>query len=105
MFVKRYKILIICRLSRTTRYRPGMLALISEKLSKSGLSVEDIDTELRLNKSGRRDFVVNADVTSSVRLDQEQMKEIAEEMAHLKDALALDVVDVRVHRTKTRAPN
>jgi hypothetical protein len=26
-------------------------------------------------------------------------------MAHLKDALALDVVDVRVHRTKTRAPN
>jgi hypothetical protein len=33
------------------------------------------------------------------------MKEIAEEMAHLKDALALDVVDVRVHRTKTRAPN
>lgn len=81
-----------------------MLALISEKLSKSGLSVEDVATELRLNKSGRRDFVVNADVTSPVRLDQEQMKEIVQELGHLKDALDLDVVDVRVHRTKTVKP-
>lgn len=81
--------------------RPGMLALISEKLSSSGLSVEDMGTELRLNKSGRRDFVVNADVTTPVELDQEHVKEIVNNLGSLKETLSLDVVDVRVHRTKT----
>jgi hypothetical protein len=81
-----------------------MLALISEKLSNSGLAVEDMGTELRLNKNGRRDFVVNADVTSPIHLDQQHVKEIVSDLASLKDTLSLDVVDVRVHRTKTQPP-
>lgn len=84
--------------------RPGMLALISEKLSQSGLSVEEMGTELRLNKDGRRDFVVNADVTTPIELSQENLKEIVNELGSLKDSLALDVVDVRVIRRKITIP-
>lgn len=78
-----------------------MLALISDTLSKKGFSVDDIGTELRLNNNGRRDFVVDANVTTPVELNYDQVKEIVNDLGSLKDTLSLDVVDVRVHRTKT----
>jgi len=93
--------MFVCPFRCTHTIRPGMLALISEKLSNSGLSVEDMGTELRLNRDGRRDFVVNADVTTSMQLDHEHVKEIVNELGSLKDTLSLDVVDVRVIRRKT----
>lgn len=77
-----------------------MLALISEKISQKGLSIENMETDLRLGKDGRRDFVVNADFTSPVALDHDQLKAIVDDMTTLKDYLGLDVVDVRVHRSK-----
>jgi hypothetical protein len=77
-----------------------MLALISEKISEKGLSIENIETDLRLGKDGRRDFVVNADFTSPVALDHDQLKAIVDDMTTLKDYLGLDIVDVRVHRAK-----
>lgn len=77
-----------------------MLALISEKINEKGLSIENIETDLRMGKDGRRDFVVNADFTSPLALDHDQLKAIVDDMTTLKDHLGLDVVDVRVHRAK-----
>ena len=83
-------------------HRPGMLALISEQISQKGLAIEEVGTDLRLNKNGRRDFVVDANITSPIELDQEHLKEIVDDLGRLKDSLSLDVVDVRIHRQKTQ---
>jgi glycine cleavage system regulatory protein len=77
-----------------------MLALIAEQITDKGLSIETMDTQLRMGKNGRRDFVVNADFTSPVALDHDELKAIVDDMSTLKDSLGLDVVDVRVHRAK-----
>ena len=77
-----------------------MLALISEKISGKGLAIESIDTDLRLSKDGRREFVVDADFISTVAIDHDHLKEIVDEMSALKEPLSLDVLDVRVHKLK-----
>jgi glycine cleavage system regulatory protein len=77
-----------------------MVAVISELITGNGLSIETMNTDLRLGKNGRRDFVVNADFTSPVALDQDELKAIVDDISTLKNSLGLDVVDVRVHRAK-----
>jgi len=76
--------------------KPGMLASISEHLYRKDLSIENIITELRLGADGRRDFVVNTDVTTSV--DEEQLRQVLVELENLKSILELDVLDIRVHK-------
>jgi len=79
--------------------RPGKLAAISEKVLSLGLSVDNISTELRMGKGGRRDFVVNADCTSAFVTinDKQKLEEIFDDLSTLKSSLKLEVLDVRVH--------
>ena len=81
--------------------RPGILAIISERVSKLGISVDNISTELRHNKDGRRDFVVNAECTSAFVTihSNDKLNEVVEDMNDLKSTLGLDVLDIRVHPT------
>lgn len=77
--------------------RPGMLANIAETLAYRGMSVEDITTELRQGKNNRRDFVVNAELVTSEKMDQKQLDDLLAEFQQLKEELNLSVVDIRVH--------
>lgn len=78
--------------------RPGMLASIAEDLTNRGLTVENITTELRQGPNGRRDFVVNTDVTTSENLASEDLQKVLQEMDNLKKTLKLDVLDIRVQK-------
>lgn len=78
-----------------------MLASISEKLTDEGLSIENVTTELRKGKRGRRLFVVNADCVGTRYMSNKRILEMSSELGDLKKSLDLDVVDVRVQRFDT----
>lgn len=75
-----------------------MLASISEKCLDTGLSIENVTTELQKGAGGRREFVVHADCVASRYMDEDQVVQMAADLGTLKDTLGLDVVDVRVQR-------
>jgi len=77
--------------------RPGMLANIAEVIAHRGMSVEDITTELRMGKDNRRDFVVNAEVITTEKMDEKDFDSLLAEFQILKDEMNLSVVDIRVH--------
>ena len=73
-----------------------MLATISERVAKLGLSVDNITTELRMDKSrSRREFVVSCDATTA-RSDEESIDGAIHDISALKADLGLDVLDIRV---------
>eukprot|EP00560_Eucampia_antarctica_P000544 CAMPEP_0197833376 /NCGR_PEP_ID=MMETSP1437-20131217/18846_1 /TAXON_ID=49252 ORGANISM="Eucampia antarctica, Strain CCMP1452" /NCGR_SAMPLE_ID=MMETSP1437 /ASSEMBLY_ACC=CAM_ASM_001096 /LENGTH=279 /DNA_ID=CAMNT_0043437395 /DNA_START=622 /DNA_END=1461 /DNA_ORIENTATION=+ len=76
---------------------PGMLAAIASKVNEENLSVENITTELRMGKNGRRDFVINCDCTSSHKSTPHELELLANDFTEVKDAMNFDVVDIRVH--------
>merc|ERR1719223_57475 len=77
--------------------RPGMLAAVSKQVSDANLSVENITTELRVNREGRRDFVINCDCTASHSMEHKDLESIMKKIEGLKEELNLDIVDVLVH--------
>ena len=74
-----------------------MLAAIAGKVSQENLSVENITTELRTGKNGRRDFVIECDCTSPDILSTKELNLLVDDFTGLKNAMKFDVVDVRVH--------
>jgi len=78
--------------------RPGMLATISEKICEKGLSIEDITTELRMSKGGRREFVIDADCTTIHHLEKGSLNEMISDFSDLKNSMGLDIMDIRVHK-------
>ncbi len=74
-----------------------MLALTAELIASRGMSIEDITTEIRRGENDRRDFVVNAEVVTTERMDKEHLDSLYAEFEDLKRQLNLSVVDIRVH--------
>ena len=76
--------------------RPGMLATISERVANLGLSVDNITTELRMDKRhSRREFVVSCDATTAWS-DEESIDNAIQDISELKVDLGLDMLDIRV---------
>ncbi len=78
-----------------------MLASISDTLTKSGLNIENLTTDLQQAKDGTVEFVVTADCVSTRYMSSEQMRDLASSLGAIKDSLQLSVVDVRVLRLTT----
>mmetsp|Transcript_18170 Transcript_18170/g.27504 ORF Transcript_18170/g.27504 Transcript_18170/m.27504 type:complete len:398 (-) Transcript_18170:216-1409(-) len=64
--------------------RPGMLATVAELLAHRRMSVEDITTEIRMGEKGRRDFVVNVEVVTSQKMDQENLDSLLAEVSRIR---------------------
>ena len=77
--------------------RPGMVAAVAEKVASKNMSIEDLTTELRLGKNGRREFVVKARVSSGNLADKENLEACIEDISTLKKQLGLSTFDIRVH--------
>jgi hypothetical protein len=73
-----------------------MLAAIAGKLSEVNMSVENLTTELRTGKGGRRDFVIDAECVSSYKLNKDDLNQLFHDFSVLKEELGFDVLDVRV---------
>jgi len=77
--------------------RPGMLAAVAKKVSEERLTVENITTEIRMDRSGNRLFSIDCDCTSSKQLSKKELENLLEDFNVLKEELNFDVVDIRVH--------
>ena len=77
--------------------RTGMLAEIAEAIARRNMSIEDVQTEIRRGNNNTRDFVINAEVVTTYRMDQEDLDSVFAEFQELKQQLNLSVVDIRVH--------
>lgn len=73
-----------------------MLAAIAGKLSEVNISVENLTTELRIGKGGRREFVIDAECVSSQKLNKDDLNNLFHNFSLLKEELGFDVLDVRV---------
>jgi hypothetical protein len=78
-----------------------MLASISEKCYESGLSIENVTTELLKGSAGRKEFHIHADCVTTRFMNEEEISKMATDLGTLKNSLGLDVVDVRVQRLLT----
>jgi len=79
--------------------KKGMLAAISTRLAREGLSVENLTTELEV-VNGKRNFVVKAACTASNDHTEEQLQELRKKIGSLQDELNLDLMDVVIHRNE-----
>jgi len=79
--------------------KPGMLAGIAEKISAKNMSIENIETELRMH-GDKREFVVNAYVVSKNHSDKDNLLEIVKDIGTIKDDLGLDSINIRVQAGK-----
>ena len=76
-----------------------MLAGIAEKISEKGMSLENVETHLRMHDS-HREFVVDAYVSSKNVTDRENLMEIIKDISNIKEELNLTKLDIRVQSGK-----
>jgi len=74
-----------------------MLAAFLEKVASKGMSIEDITTELRISKSGDREFVIDALVSCKTMFDRADLDHAIHDISSLQEDLKLSHFDVRVH--------
>jgi len=74
-----------------------MLAAVSEKVAQQGMSIEDVTTKLRVSKSGEREFVIDALVSSTTLLDRVDLDHVILDISRLQEDLSLSHFDIRVH--------
>lgn len=74
----------------------GLLATLSTNLANRNLSIENISTELRVGKNGRRDFVVNCDCVTNDIMTQGKRDVIVRELRGLRTEMSLDILDIRI---------
>jgi glycine cleavage system regulatory protein len=74
-----------------------MVAKVAEKMADKGMSIEEMTTELRINKAGEREFIINALVSSPNLADSENLEACIADISTLKTDLKLIRFDVHVH--------
>ena len=52
---------------------PTLLLAYYTTIARRNMSIEDVTTEIRRGKNGQRDFVVNAEVVTAEKMDQEHL--------------------------------
>ena len=76
-----------------------MLAAVAEKMAERDLSIEDVETQLRMH-GDHREFVVNASVCSRNASDKDNLVELIKDISKIKAELGLDILDIRVQGVK-----
>jgi hypothetical protein len=74
-----------------------MLAMVAEKTSSKGMSLENVTTSLRVGKNGEREFVIDALVSSPNLADKENLDACIADISTLQEDLKLSQLDIRVH--------
>jgi len=73
-----------------------MLAMLTERIALRGLSIENIDTNLRVGSNGEKQFVINVECTSSE--DMEDRNAWLEEFKLWKKELNVGILDVSIYK-------
>lgn len=75
--------------------KPGMLAAVAEKIAGKDMSIENVETKLRMH-GDQREFVVDASVSSKKPSDRDNLVELIKDISQIKEDLGLDVLNIRV---------
>lgn len=78
-------------------FRPGMLALLAEKIASKGMSLENVTTSLRVGKEGKREFVIDALASSPDQQHRDNLDECIADISSLQEDLDFSHFDIRVH--------
>eukprot|EP00429_Kryptoperidinium_foliaceum_P010576 CAMPEP_0176001638 /NCGR_PEP_ID=MMETSP0120_2-20121206/230_1 /TAXON_ID=160619 /ORGANISM="Kryptoperidinium foliaceum, Strain CCMP 1326" /LENGTH=425 /DNA_ID=CAMNT_0017334193 /DNA_START=73 /DNA_END=1351 /DNA_ORIENTATION=- len=76
--------------------KPGMVALVAEKTASKGMTIDSLSTNLRIGRDGKREFVIDAMVSSPNMADRSNLDEIVNDISTLKTDLDLTHFDVFV---------
>lgn len=77
--------------------RPGILANVTDRIAKKGMSLEDVSTSIRLSKTGEREFVIDVLASSPNIKDKENLDQYVADIASMEEDLDLHTMDIRVH--------
>jgi len=77
--------------------RPGMVALVAEKAAEKGMTIDSMSTSIRIGKNGKREFVIDAMVSSSDMAHRSNIDQIVSDLSTIKQDLNLSHFDIFVH--------
>ena len=72
-------------------------AVTSGGVETMGLSVENLTTELRLSREGKREFVINAECVGKERMEQVELDSMVSKLSDVKSHFGFDMFEIRVH--------
>ena len=67
--------------------RPGILANVTDRIAKKGMSLEDVSTSIRLSKTGEREFVIDVLASSPNIKDKENLDQYVADIASMEEDL------------------
>ena len=76
-----------------------MLAAVAEKIAGKDMSIENVDTQLRMH-GDHREFVVDATVSSRKTSDKDNLVALIKDISQIKEDLGLDTLNIRVQGVK-----
>ncbi|CAB9500654.1 Mpv17 / PMP22 family [Seminavis robusta] len=94
-YKKQAKAVIGMQIHCVGRDRPGMLAAVAERIAGKDMSIESVETQLRMH-GDQREFVVDALVSSNNESDKENLTDLLNDLSKIKEELGLDTLDIRV---------
>ena len=77
--------------------RPGILADVTSRIAKKGMSLEDVSTSIRLSNTGQREFVIDVLASSPNIKDKENLDQYVADISSMEEDLQLKHMDIRVH--------
>eukprot|EP00536_Pseudo-nitzschia_multiseries_P005083 jgi/Psemu1/254171/estExt_Genewise1Plus.C_920014 len=77
--------------------RPGILADVTNRIATKGMSLEDVSTSIRLNSTGKREFVIDVLASSPNLKDKENLDQYVADITSMEKDLQLSHMDIRVH--------
>ena len=78
-------------------YSPGILADVTNRIARKGMSLEDVATSIRLSTTGKREFVIDVLASSPNVEDKENIDEYVADISSMEEDLNLSKMDIRVH--------
>ena len=72
-----------------------MLASVAEKLAGRDMSIESVETQLRMH-GDHREFVVDVYASSRNTSDKDNVVSIVKDISQIKEDLGLDILNIRV---------
>jgi len=77
--------------------RPGILADVTNRIARKGMSLEDVSTSIRLSSTGQREFVIDVLASSPNIKDKENLDQYVADITSMEEDLQLSHMDIRVH--------
>lgn len=77
--------------------RPGILADVTNRIAKKGMSLEDVSTSIRLSSTGQREFVIDVLASSPNIKDKENLDQYVADITSMEEDLQLTHIDIRIH--------